>query len=373
MRTLWHSRKAAAFSLVELLVVIAIIALLAALLLPALTKGEARAQRIECISELKEAGTAFQMFAHEHQGRFPMQTPAAEGGAMEYVQAGESINGTFYFSYRQFQALANELVATKLLVCPTDLERAPAMNFGVLQNSNVSYFVGVTADYNAPSSILAGDRNVTNDASATASLVRGAYGLRWTRELHVFKGNVLFADAHVEEMNNSGMDLAGVVAANSVLFLPAVRGSAGMGLGSSSGGSGSTGWSPGGGGGQPAAPGARPVANNGPNAPQPPPPGMPGRNDMSGARMANHGFSGETFSDTQVRKTNPVAATNQPSPATATADDGEPEPPLLWLAGVARSAAGKGSFWLLLLLLLLLLALYVYARRKMRRRRTGRA
>src|ERR1700745_4347523 len=96
MKSLWQPRKSRAFTLVEMLVVIAIIAVLAALLLPALTRGKQRAQRIECIGNLKEMGTAFQMFAHDHQGRFPMQTPQAEGGSLEYVTAGNYIPGPFY-------------------------------------------------------------------------------------------------------------------------------------------------------------------------------------------------------------------------------------------------------------------------------------
>src|SRR5215469_7380615 len=224
MRHLWHNRKAHAFSLVELLVVIAIIALLAALLLPALNRGKARAQRVQCIGDLNQLGIAFQMFAHDHRGRFPAQTPVADGGSMEFTQAGENINGVFYFSYRHLQPLAGELVQTKPLICPADTTRQAADNFGLLQNSNVSYFVGVDASYDQPLSVLAGDRNITNDTRATASLVRGAYGLRWTSELHFFQGNVLFSDGHVQEMNNASLDVpANPTVASANYFLPAVQ------------------------------------------------------------------------------------------------------------------------------------------------------
>ena len=60
-----------AFTLIELLVVIAI---LAAMLLPALASAKARAQRIQCTSQMKQLGIGFFLFAADHQDQFP---PAA--------------------------------------------------------------------------------------------------------------------------------------------------------------------------------------------------------------------------------------------------------------------------------------------------------
>jgi len=66
-----RSNVSRAFTLIELLVVIAVIGILAALLLPALAAGKARAQQATCINNLHQLAVAFQLYVGEHDDQFP--------------------------------------------------------------------------------------------------------------------------------------------------------------------------------------------------------------------------------------------------------------------------------------------------------------
>ena len=203
------NRERTGFTLLELLLVVVIVAILAALLLPVLSKAKGRARQIECLSQLKQVGVAYQTFAHDHADRFPFQVPLKESGTLELVQAAASLGGDVQYAFRHFQALSNDLPYPKLLSCPSD-KRTNAPAFPSLRNEHISYFVAVTAEYGRPDSVLGGDRNIVARNGGAGSILRLNTGadVAWTHECHEFKGNLLFAGGHVERTGNAGLQVA---------------------------------------------------------------------------------------------------------------------------------------------------------------------
>ena len=279
----YYHRSRQAFTLTELLVVIAVVAILAFTLLPAIAASKSKAQKINCINNLKQVGFAYNSWQGANSGRLPQAITAALGGASDYCSHGGNAanNGTpatiAYNPGMVYMVMSNYLVNPRLLFCPADtIHSGSATNYSyndllsiptpashanapaLSAFTKVSYFVGADATQADPQSILAGDCNIGNQTStANSSPATYRFGMAsansstltvgsanpeiygstpfsgtangswsWTAyDLHQKTGNLLIADGSVQSGTISGLHVFMQNATNSVMgpcwnFLP---------------------------------------------------------------------------------------------------------------------------------------------------------
>ncbi len=186
------------FTLVGLIIIVAVLAILAAMLLPALASAKRKSKRINCVNNLKQDGLAFRLWEGDNGDKYPMAVSTNKNGTMEYAEDGNA--------FRHFQVMSNELSTPKILVCPAD-NRTAAASFARLKNQNVSYFVSLDATEVRPPMLLTGDRNVTNGMAPVRSVLELRPGIPagWTEAMHNGQGNVGLSDGSVQQVSIPGL------------------------------------------------------------------------------------------------------------------------------------------------------------------------
>lgn len=180
MRRTVEIRRPFAFTLIELLVVIAIIVILAALLLPTISKSKERGRSTACLSNLRQIGISLQIYVQENDNKLPVMYDA-----LISTNVTPPTNSLATID----QVLSNHLGNARVLLCPSDNKELFAKTKSsyawnsLVNGQDADHMVVLAIDFDPHSIPLVFDKEAFH---ATIGPGRGV--------------NYLYADGHIRNL-----------------------------------------------------------------------------------------------------------------------------------------------------------------------------
>ena len=209
--------RRAGFSLVEALVLSLIVLFLFFVFLrPTVHRQPGKAQRIKCVSNLKNVALAIRIHAVDHDGLYP--GPYFLSNSVDFA----SLSAADYFGL-----ISNQLSTPKILVCPSDGSTFTTNSPPKEPAAKISYFGSLTATDSTPefvtnqsgesgvvlpgtpsTTFLAGDRNLQINGHPLPpglAKLRKDSALSWSTAMHNEEGNIAMADGSVHQFTSPAL------------------------------------------------------------------------------------------------------------------------------------------------------------------------